>query len=328
MYGENQCGRDDNGIHHTDYSGSDLSAEQSVPMDQEVSSDSLTHILNELDIRFPEDYQSSMEIETDNLATLNPPEVSQIDSPTINVYGEPNKHSSNSNPENFINNLSENQLVLPEMFSYPSGNTSLDAQSFNMNNSGPYVLVPLSMLNLPSSSKQEVSISGSQSRVMPSPSTSSSFSPSSSLSSETEVIHTTNKEQLTRNARSKENNAQKKLRTQDSGQKPSSSKIVEGGRGKGRRFVDEKHTDDGNSRNFGRGNIRRQGKLASRPRSTLKNNVIANNMRYSGLCLVCGEKAGKHTYYGGRSCQSCRAFFRRSVETITKLVLISFMSLS
>ena len=107
MYGENYCGRVDNSIHHTDYSGSDLSAEQSVNMDQEVSSDSLTHILNELDIRFPEDYQSSMEIGTDNLTTLNPPEVSHIDSSTIdwkewiegegdsstiNVYEEPNKY--------------------------------------------------------------------------------------------------------------------------------------------------------------------------------------------------------------------------------------------
>ena len=31
------------------------------------------------------------------------------------------------------------------------------------------------------------------------------------------------------------------------------------------------------------------------------------------LCQVCGEKAGKHLYYGGQVCPSCRAFFRRSV---------------
>ena len=31
-------------------------------------------------------------------------------------------------------------------------------------------------------------------------------------------------------------------------------------------------------------------------------------------CLVCGEKAGKHSYYGGQVCPSCRAFFRRSVQ--------------
>ena len=31
------------------------------------------------------------------------------------------------------------------------------------------------------------------------------------------------------------------------------------------------------------------------------------------LCKVCGNKATRHVHYGGRSCQSCRAFFRRSV---------------
>jgi hypothetical protein len=33
------------------------------------------------------------------------------------------------------------------------------------------------------------------------------------------------------------------------------------------------------------------------------------------LCFVCGEKAGKHSYYGGQVCPSCRAFFRRSVQS-------------
>merc|ERR1712106_279139 len=32
-------------------------------------------------------------------------------------------------------------------------------------------------------------------------------------------------------------------------------------------------------------------------------------------CKVCGEKAGKHSYYGGEVCPSCRAFFRRSVQS-------------
>merc|ERR1719354_1138215 len=33
------------------------------------------------------------------------------------------------------------------------------------------------------------------------------------------------------------------------------------------------------------------------------------------FCAVCGDKAGKHSYYGGQVCASCRAFFRRSVQT-------------
>ena len=37
---------------------------------------------------------------------------------------------------------------------------------------------------------------------------------------------------------------------------------------------------------------------------------------HSLVCLqVCGERAGKHSYYGGQVCPSCRAFFRRSVQS-------------
>jgi hypothetical protein len=31
------------------------------------------------------------------------------------------------------------------------------------------------------------------------------------------------------------------------------------------------------------------------------------------LCLVCANDAGRHSYYGGQVCNSCRAFFRRAV---------------
>ena len=37
--------------------------------------------------------------------------------------------------------------------------------------------------------------------------------------------------------------------------------------------------------------------------------------KLEGSCHVCGEAAGKHTAYGGKVCPSCRAFFRRSVQT-------------
>ena len=29
------------------------------------------------------------------------------------------------------------------------------------------------------------------------------------------------------------------------------------------------------------------------------------------LCVVCGDIAGRHSYYGALACTSCRAFFRR-----------------
>ena len=32
-----------------------------------------------------------------------------------------------------------------------------------------------------------------------------------------------------------------------------------------------------------------------------------------GECLVCGANAGRHIHYGGQSCYSCKAFFRRAV---------------
>ena len=37
-------------------------------------------------------------------------------------------------------------------------------------------------------------------------------------------------------------------------------------------------------------------------------------------CKICGDKASNHIHYGGRSCNSCRAFFRRTVETTSRYI--------
>ena len=36
------------------------------------------------------------------------------------------------------------------------------------------------------------------------------------------------------------------------------------------------------------------------------------------LCKACGDISSKFVHYGGKSCQSCRAFFRRTVEKSTR----------
>ena len=41
----------------------------------------------------------------------------------------------------------------------------------------------------------------------------------------------------------------------------------------------------------------------------------ASDTNENKTCHVCGEKAGKHSYYGGQVCAACRAFFRRSVQS-------------
>lgn len=38
----------------------------------------------------------------------------------------------------------------------------------------------------------------------------------------------------------------------------------------------------------------------------------------NGHCLVCGKQTETFRHYGGTSCNSCRAFFRRSVENEEK----------
>ena len=54
------------------------------------------------------------------------------------------------------------------------------------------------------------------------------------------------------------------------------------------------------------------------PSSSFENENILENQQCvpdsKKLCKVCSAPAGKHIYYGARTCISCRGFFRRSVQ--------------
>lgn len=54
--------------------------------------------------------------------------------------------------------------------------------------------------------------------------------------------------------------------------------------------------------------------LTELPNLDIKEEVIEAS-KPSNLCPICSNEAGKHSHYGGRGCSSCRAFFRRSVQT-------------
>ena len=51
--------------------------------------------------------------------------------------------------------------------------------------------------------------------------------------------------------------------------------------------------------------------------TTIKKNIQTKmaTTECKTCCLVCGSSAGKHNYYGARTCISCRGFFRRSVQS-------------
>ena len=52
--------------------------------------------------------------------------------------------------------------------------------------------------------------------------------------------------------------------------------------------------------------------------------VEIDNHAISIPCPICGMgETGTHNHYGGRACTSCRAFFRRSVQTNSFKVKIS-----
>jgi len=51
------------------------------------------------------------------------------------------------------------------------------------------------------------------------------------------------------------------------------------------------------------------------PRHVVMSHPAHQERHEERMCKVCGERAGKHSYYGGQACPSCRAFFRRSVQS-------------
>ena len=70
---------------------------------------------------------------------------------------------------------------------------------------------------------------------------------------------------------------------------------------------------------IGASNLRKQPPIQSNKKipglKPLKKIKKENESEVPRLCHVCGEQAGKHSYYGGQVCPSCRAFFRRSVQS-------------
>ena len=52
------------------------------------------------------------------------------------------------------------------------------------------------------------------------------------------------------------------------------------------------------------------------------NKQFTNACHSSEKCKICGDKASKHIHYGGKSCHSCRAFFRRCVNKFKRSVVL------
>merc|ERR1711935_148353 len=55
-------------------------------------------------------------------------------------------------------------------------------------------------------------------------------------------------------------------------------------------------------------------KMAESAGKNLENLEKQTTVTSKKFCKVCSAPAGKHIYYGARTCISCRGFFRRSVQ--------------
>ena len=225
-----------------------------------------------------------------------------------NIYSSP--------AVNEVVTVSQSNLI--EIPSNGNGNISSNTVSLNSNNLGSFVLVPLSMLNLPFSSNLKTAQHTSlESQI--------GLLQASSPSSETKLISSTNLRRRgpTRDTTQRNNIPQSKFSGKVSTVVKSNYENDECGRARREKMVERKRKRSKNTRNkFRQASYKKDGSGLKAKYGKWKS-ICRND---STLCLVCGEKAGQHTYYGGKSCQSCRAFFRRSVHIITRLVLTILFS--
>ena len=199
---------------------------------------------------------------------------------------------------------------LNQMMSDGYGSISSNTLSINPKDFGSFALVPLSMLNLPFSPNLKMA----QDINLESP---SNPLQSSSPSLETRQISSTNvrrkgpKRDVTERKNIPQSNSCKKLSTGET----SNNKKDECRRARREDMAKRKRNASKSTGNRFRRIIHNKDGNGLTAKYDLRKSIRRDN---STLCLVCGEKAGQHTYYGGKSCQSCRAFFRRSVHTITR----------
>ena len=198
------------------------------------------------------------------------------------------------------------------MTSDGNGNMSSNTLSKHSNDLGSFVLVPLSMLSLPFSSNMRIV----QSTNLESP---SNLLQSSSPSSQTRLISSTNvrKRGPRRDVAERKNIPQSRSERKVSTAENSNNKKDECGRARIENMAKRKRNASKNTKNNFRQILHDKKGNGLAAKYDLTKSIRRNE---STLCLICKEKAGQHTYYGGKSCQSCRAFFRRSVHTITRLV--------
>lgn len=173
----------------------------------------------------------------------------------------------------------------------------------NNNPDNPLVLVPLSMLGLKSSAKSVIESDAYSTRTMDAQKTGISFIDSSQAARKHEQNGFDAKESNENYNTHDTTKAKQKIQSLTSStfqrRKPSRDDAI---------LTNQKAETRNNKLTHSKDFKKLRRKCKSEPEINGSSN----------LCQICGELAGKHSYYGGRSCQSCRAFFRRSAETLAR----------